>query len=390
MESAGAGPPMGVEEEYVLLGPGGLPEPGSARVRAVAEREPALARGEVDSELLQAQVEVATPVCAGLDEVAAHLARLRRGVVAAAGPGCRVASTGSAPFAPDEAVPVTPDRRYREMRTAAARLVDEQLINGMHVHVAVPDRAAGASCLGRLRRWLPVLIALGANSPFWAGRDTGFASWRTIVFGRWPAGGSPPFTAGAEDYERQVGELLATGVVADRKQLYWHARLSETYPTLEIRAPDVQLDVRSAVTLAGLARGLVVTALGEVERAVPVRDPADAVLRAAGWRAARHGLADVLVDPRGGTPAPAREVVGALLEHVAPALRAQGDLERVTAGVGELLDGGAGADRQRASVSAGGVDGLLDLIAPPPPRDPAASRRGAARRPPPGYPAGGG
>jgi carboxylate-amine ligase len=262
------------------------------------------------------------------------------------------------------AVPVTQKQRYREMRADAGRLVDEQLINGMHIHVAVPDRSAGGAALGRLRPWLPVIVALGANSPFWDGRDTGFASWRTVVFGRWPVSGSPPYTADAATYEQRADELVATGVIPDRRQIYWHARLSEQYPTLEVRAPDVQLDVDSAVTLAGLARALVATGLRESRRGVRPLDPPGDVLLAAGWHAARHGLDANLVDPRSGTPAKAADVVGALLDHVAPALRELGDTERVTDGVGRLLDAGTGAARQRRVASAGGLPALLELIAP--------------------------
>jgi carboxylate-amine ligase len=261
-------------------------------------------------------------------------------------------------------VPVTQERRYQEMRVDAARLVDEQLIGGMHVHVAVPDRSADAAPLGRLRPWLPVLVALGANSPYWDGRDTGFASWRTVVFGRCPVSGPPPFIADAAHEEERVTALLATGVIPDRHQLYWPARLSEDYPTLEIRAPDVQLDVHSAVTLAGLARALVVTALREGRREGRRLNPPASILEAAGWHAARHGLNANLVDPRHGTPAAAAEVVDPLLDRLTPTLNDLGDLDRVTDGVRHLLDGGTGAARQRTALAEGGTEGLLDLIAP--------------------------
>ncbi|MFG1809511.1 glutamate--cysteine ligase [Streptomyces sp. NPDC049040] len=357
---------LGVEEEFLLLDEEtGLPVPRAAQVRAAAERGTVLRRGEVDDELLQAQVEVATPICTDLDEVTAHLTRFRVALAAATRlSGCRLAATGGAPLASASEVPVTQTRRYREMRVEAARLVDEQLIAGTHVHVAVPDRSSGAAALGRLRPWLPVLIALGANSPYWEGRDTGFASWRTVVFGRWPVSGSPPFITDADGYEERVNALLATGVVPDRHQLYWHARLSDDYPTLEVRAPDVQLDVETAVTLAGLVRGLVVTALDDVHRGAPTADPSASVVRAAGWHAARHGLDGTLVDPLSGTPAAAAEVVDVLLGHVAPALEESGDLDRVAWGLRRLLEGGTGAERQRAAVADGGTDGLLDLIAP--------------------------
>ena len=126
-------------------------------------------------------------------------------------------------------------------------------------------------------------------------------------------------------------------------QVYWHARLSEQYPTLEVRAPDVQLDVDSAVTIAGIARGLVVTALREARHGVRPLDPAGSILNASGWHAARHGLGGDLVDPRHGTPAPAAEVVGALLDHIAPALKDLGDADRVAAGAQVLLEEGTGA-----------------------------------------------
>ncbi|WP_405578761.1 glutamate--cysteine ligase [Streptomyces sp. NBC_01190] len=373
---------LGVEEEYLLLdGETGLPAPRAGQVQAAAHLEPVLGSDEVDSELLQAQVEVATPVCVGLDEVTAHLARFRQAVGAAADRvGCRLAATGGAPVSSGRPVPVTENRRYQEMRVDAGRLVDEQLICGMHIHVAVPDRSSGAAALGRLRPWLPVLVALGANSPFWEGRDTGFASWRTVVFGRWPVSGSPPFIANGADYESRVGALLGTGVIKDRHQLYWHARLSEEYPTLEVRAPDVQVDIDSAVTLAGIARGLVTTALRETRRGATPLDPPASIMNAAGWHAARHGLTGLLVDPRRATPAPAADVVHALLDHITPALRELGDSERVTAGVGRLLDHGTGSARQRRAVAEGRPDALLDLIAPGPAARHEAGRPAEAER----------
>jgi carboxylate-amine ligase len=163
-----------------------------------------------------------------------------------------------------------------------------------------------------------------------------------------------------------VAALLGTGVIADRHQLYRHARLSDDYPTVEVRAPDVQLDVDNAVTIAGVTRALVATALREGRRGARALDPPASVMQAAGWHAARHGLADDLVDPRTATPSPAADVVGSLLEHLTPALKELGDADRVTAGVQHLIDNGTGAARQRAAFAQGGTESLLDLIAPEP------------------------
>ena len=110
--------------------------------------------------------------------------------------------------------------------------------------------------LAAVRPWLPVLLALSANSPFWRGRDSGFASFRAVHFARWPVEGAPPVFASVEDYERRADDLLTTGAIADRGQLYWHARLSEHEPTVEVRVADVQLDAADAVVLAGLVRAI--------------------------------------------------------------------------------------------------------------------------------------
>lgn len=355
---------LGVEEEYLLLEQEtGLPAPCAQRVHDDARIESGLGHEEVDRELLQAQMEIATPVCGSLDEVRDHLTRLREAVTGAADrAGCHLAAVGGLPTPAWRDVPVTRERRYQKMHAEARRLVDEQLICGMHIHVAVPSRSVGASALGRVRPWLPVLLALGGNSPFWQGQDTGFSSWRTVVFGRWPVSGSPPFVADAADYDERVEALTATGVIPDRKQLYWLARLSERYPTLEVRAPDVQLDVEDAVTIAGLARALVSTAIREAQHAERALDPPASVMHAAEWHAARHGLSGTLVDPRHGTQADAADVVRALLDHTSAALKESGDAEQVAAGVRRFLDKGTGADRQRAAEREGGMAAVLALI----------------------------
>ncbi|MDI5963326.1 glutamate--cysteine ligase [Streptomyces sp. SL13] len=353
---------VGVEEEYLLLDADtGSPVSRGAHVRGLPALAPMVRCGEVDAELLQAQLEVATPVCGALAEVDAHLRRLRAALgEAVAGAGCRIAASGTAPRLGQSHVTAEP--RYLAMWADAPQLVVEQLINGMHVHVAVPDPDSAVAALNRLRPWLPVLVAMAANSPFWDGRDTGFASWRTVVFGRWPVSGPPPVFAGARDYAERTGRLLATGVIRDLGQIYWQARLSQRYPTLEVRALDVQLCPREAVTFAGLVRALVVAALTDARAGVPGADVPGELLTAANWRAARHGLGGTLVSPLDGTLRPAAEVVIALVDHVTPALKTTGDLDRVTEGVDRLLREGTGAHQQRAAFAAGGRAGLLDLL----------------------------
>jgi glutamate---cysteine ligase / carboxylate-amine ligase len=358
---------VGVEEEYLLVDLGGVPVARSAQVLTAAGQHPPAGDADFQHELLEVQVEVATPVCRSLAEVGGHLAGLRRALArAAAVEGCRLTPVGAAPLPPDEGdVPITDTPRYRDMLRQAPALVEEQLINGMHVHLGVPDRSAGVRVMAGVRAWLPVVLALSANSPLWRGRDSGFASFRAVHFARWPVEGPAPVFASAEDYEARAEALLATGAIRDRGQLYWHARLSEHVPTVEIRVADVQLEVGTAVLVAGLLRGLGLTAL----RAPRVPPPADQVpvelVRAATWAAARYGLDGDLVDPRSGRAEPARDVVAALLEHVRPALEELGDRQLVEERTARLLADGNGATRQRAALQEGGLEALLALLTCP-------------------------
>ncbi|GAA2780888.1 glutamate--cysteine ligase [Kitasatospora paracochleata] len=352
---------IGVEEEYLLIDPAtGVPVTRAARVQAAAGFQPAPGDEEVQREISQAQLEVATPVCHSLDEVGGHLLRLRHTLAQAAEAcGCRLAATGSAPFTDRLPVPVTPTPRFRRMRRQAAVLADEQLIDGMHVHVGVPDRGAGVAVLDGLRPWLPVLTALSADSPLWRGRDTGFASWRTVVFDRWPVAGLPPHFADAADYDRRVRRLVETGLIDDSGQVYWHARLSERYPTVEVRAMDVQLRVDEAVLLVGPVRALATRTLEQPPSAEG--DPPE-FLRATAWHAARHGAAGRLHDPLTGRLRSAREVTDGLLTHLDAPLRATGD-DRSTARLLERLHTeGNGAVRQRREVRRRGRSGLIGLI----------------------------
>ncbi|MFD0345013.1 YbdK family carboxylate-amine ligase [Kitasatospora aburaviensis] len=257
----------------MLLDPdSGLPLPHVDAVQEAAGMHPAVHHTELQNELLQAQVEVATPVCRDLAEVGGHLLRLRHALAAAAETAdCRLAACGTAPYAPSTPPAIVDAPRYHSIRRNMSRLADEALINGMHVHVAVPDPQTGVEVLNRLRPWLPVLTALSANSPLWYGSDTGYASWRTVVFSRWPISGIPPYFTDAEDYERRIDHLLEARLIRDRGQLYWQARLSAKFPTVELRAMDVQLRADEAVMLAGLVRALVVTAMRRRPPDVPRR-----------------------------------------------------------------------------------------------------------------------
>ncbi|MEU9196870.1 carboxylate-amine ligase [Streptomyces hundungensis] len=355
---------LGVEEEYVLIDPlTGVPVALSEEVRGAVGLGWVADEGEVQPELLQAQVEAATPVCEGLTELGGHLLRLRHALGAAAErKGCRLAAVATAPLAcPGRQVPVTAEPRYRRMHKQAGALVDEQLINGMHVHVGMPDRATAVGVLNRIRVWLPTVLAMSANSPLWHGTDTGFASWRTLVFNRWPVSGPPPFFTDVADYDQRIAALVSSGVIMDTGQLYWDARLSERYPTIEVRCLDVQLGVEDAVMLAGIVRALATTAIDAYGREEPVPAWTPEQLQAATWQAARYGLSGTLLHPHGDAR-PAAEVVARLLDHITPALAACGDDRYVLPAVQRLFRVGTGAERQRRARGQDGPRSLIDLM----------------------------
>jgi carboxylate-amine ligase len=354
---------VGVEEELLIVDPTGVPVPlGPAALavasrrgpgkdveehdraeRTQAERDPA---AHLVPELKEQQLELGTRVCDTLDEVAGELRFWRGRAEAAANEvGASIAALATSPVAVH---PVqTAGERYQRLLDRFGRTAEEVLTCGCHVHVSVADDEEGVAVLNMIRIWLPVLTALSANSPFWQGADTGYASFRSQVWHRWPTAGATEVFADAAEYHRLIEAVLATDTVLDTGMVYFDARLSEKWPTVEIRTADVALRVEDAVTLAGLVRGLVETAAretcaGQSPPAVPA-----AVLRAAGWRAGRSGVTGALVHPLTGRPAPAEQVVAALVDHVREALSDAGDDEAVREGVAAILRRGTGADLQR-------------------------------------------
>ncbi|MCY0903590.1 carboxylate-amine ligase [Arthrobacter sp. H14-L1] len=378
---------FGIEEEYLLVDPAtGLPKFISSEVSARLQASVHVDDGDIQHELLACQLETSTPPCHTAQEALESLLAFRGELSKAAHKSlARAASTGAAPKM-DEAPPeITDDRRYHRLRGSARAIVADQYVNGLHVHVNVPDKEAGVRALNRIRPWLPTLVALSANSPFWQDRDSGFESWRTISYRRWPVQGIPPVFNGAADYEDRVQHLIDTGVIIDRGVITWVARLSENYPTLEVRACDAQLEARDSVLLAVLIRALVTTALNgpsQPDPAHPGSAPAGSapagsapagsayagqqltpeLLDAALWQAARHGLSEDLIHPATGRLAPAADVTAALLALVQPALVEAGDSEFAADGLARMVERGTGSVRQRRARDQGGLPALLDLF----------------------------
>ena len=318
----------------------------------------------VQPELYRSQVEANTPVCATLAEVRDALRRTRRALVEAAeGEGLRIAAAGTHPFSHWRDQEVTPKTRYRNLAEDYRQVFREQVVFGCHVHVGIDDREAAIQTMNRVRPWLPVLLALSGSSPYWLGSDTGYASYRTEVWNRWPMAGMPhPFASRAE-YDRLVETLMATGSVREPTKLYWDVRPSTRFETLEFRVADVCMRVDEAVMVAGLVRALAHVCHQAAVAGAPGPSPRPELLRAAKWRAARHGLDAELVDVLDGRARPAAELVERFLRELRPGLEAGGDLEEVTELVRATVAHGTGAARQREAFRRSGrLEAVVDLI----------------------------
>jgi carboxylate-amine ligase len=251
------------------------------------------------------------------------------------------------PVLVDADASVTPKPRYQRIRQEFGELAKTSLACAMHVHVGLEEGEDGAVLLGDVGPWLPVLLAISANSPYWRGHDTGYASWRTQIWTRWPSNGTGQPFGSREEYDAVVRRLVDWGAALDPGMAYFDVRLSERFPTVEIRVADVCTDPEDAILFAALGRALVATA-ATGSASVPMPPWRTDLLRAASWRASRYGLAAQLVDPATLELGPARAVVESLLRHVRPALEETDDLGLVSDLVERLLSRGGGATRQRA------------------------------------------
>jgi carboxylate-amine ligase len=338
-------PTIGVEEELLLVDPdNGEP---IARNEAVA-RQAAENGVKLQLELTSCQVETTSDVVSSSGELRAALAGLRRvAATAAEASGARLLAAGLPPTVPHE-FPITDTPRYRQIAEKFGMIAHEQGICGCHVHVEIADRETAIRVSNRLRPWLPLFLALTANSAVYRSADSGYASWRSILWARWPSAGPPPHFDSADEYDAVVRMLLEAGAILDDGMVYWDVRPSANFPTIEVRVADVPATVAETVLLATLIRASVMTALDAERRGDRIRPLAPYALRTAYWKSARDGLAGNAIDlTESHAPTPARQLLEALVEHVRPALEALGDYDMVRAELARIAEQGNGAMRQR-------------------------------------------
>jgi glutamate---cysteine ligase / carboxylate-amine ligase len=348
----------GVEEEFHTV------DLATRRLTAQADRlTEQLPAGSFSSELQRSVLEANSRPWVSLADLAGDIAALRQAAIAAAEPlGLGIVAAGTVPLADPDTLQITPDLRYEHMRGEYRMLVREQLICGTQVHVDVADRDLAVAVAHRIAPWLPVLLALSASSPFWLGTDTGYASYRTLIWQRWPTAGALPEFESAADYDRAVADLIRSGVITDPGMIYFDVRPSAHLPTLELRICDSCPRLEDVVLLAGLFRALVIReTAAAIAGCLPVSVRPE-LLQAATWRAAQSGLQGNLVDPVSATPVAARRLFGQLLADLRPALESTGDWELVTELARSALARGSSAARQRTARANGGLRNVVDTL----------------------------
>ncbi|MFD8388157.1 glutamate--cysteine ligase [Streptomyces sp. NPDC059680] len=358
-----APPTLGVEEEFVLADRGTR----SAVCRSLSVVSAArdhLGGPHVVPELSQSQVETVSGVCRTGVELEAEIVRLRAGAAAAAAEhDCLLVPSGVAVLGRSGPPPVLDQARYQALARRFGQVIHEQGVNACHVHVGVAAREEAIQAVNHLRGWMPLLLALTANSPYCDGRDTGYASWRSMVWSRWPSAGPPPHLRGAAHYEQVVGQLMGSGAALDPAMVYWYVRPSAHLPTIEVRIADVLPDAGATTAYALLVRALVGHAVEVVRAAELAPEVPDLLLRAAYWQAARHGPSGTLPGTHIHDCAPM--TVGRLIEElwkrVEPYLSRYGDDRRVGDWLADVQLNGSGSARQRR-VAERHEDGLRAVV----------------------------
>jgi carboxylate-amine ligase len=332
---------VGVEEELMILDAESLD-----LVNAIESLLEESAAGDIKPELMESVLEISTQPCPGPGAAGQQLRALRAQVrESAAGRGFAIGAAGTHPFARWEEQRIVARPRYRDLIGALRFVARQELIFGMHVHVGLDDPEKAIHVSNGMRAHLPLLLALSANSPFWRGDATGLVSTRTPIFRAFPRVGIPPRYRDWADYERRIGVMCDSGVIADYTYLWYDVRPHPQLGTVEVRVMDVQTRVEHTVGLAAMVQALVRELAEGFERGARLEDIPYEMLDENRWLAARHGLDGELVDLPGIGRAPTKQLARRLLDRArehATDLGSRAELE----GVDDLLERGNGAQRQ--------------------------------------------
>jgi carboxylate-amine ligase len=353
---------VGIEEEFQIVDPVTRDLQSSVSEVLASGRE--LLHDQLKQEMFQAMVEVGTEICENVSEARGEVVRLRGTLAEIVGRlNCRLVAAGTHPFAHWLKMDVTDDDRYIMLTEQLQEIARSIAVFGLHVHVGVDDRDRSIELMNEVRYFLPHILALSVNSPFWEGRDTGIKSYRSVIWGRMPRSGIPDAFTSWDDYRSFVDTLINTNSIDEPKKIWWDIRPHPKFNTLEFRVCDMPTRLDETIALAALFQAVVAKLSWLRSRNLGFRVYQRALLAENRWRAMRFGVHGKLIDFGKGIEVPMRDLAHELLEFIDDIVDDLGSRAALQT-VYDILENGTGADRQlEVYRQTGDLKSVVDYLA---------------------------
>lgn len=337
---------LGIEEEFMVIDPQTMEL--RSHMQQIVEGGKVILKEQVKAEMHQAVVEVGTNICRNIQEARQEVTHLRRVIAGlAANNGLVIGAAGTHPFSLWSEQAITEHPRYEEIVNELQDTARGNLIFGLHVHVGIEDRNVGLQLMNAVRYFLPHVFALSTNSPFWEGRNTGFKSYRTKVFDKFPRTGIPEFFSSVGEYDNYINLLVKTHCIDNAKKIWWDIRLHPFFNTIEFRICDVPMLVDETIALAAVMQALIAKLYKLLKQNLNFRLYRKALINENKWRAARYGIEGKLIDFGKEEEVPTIHLIDELLDFVDDVVDELGSREEINK-IHNIIRSGTGADRQLA------------------------------------------
>lgn len=352
---------LGIEEEFQII------DPATRELRShmhqIVEGGKTTLKEQVKAEMHQSVVEVGTNICKDIDEARREVTYLRKMIgEIAAKQGLVFAAAGTHPFSRWQDQQITDHPRYHEIVDKLQDTARGNLIFGLHVHVGIPNREIGLQLMNQARYFLPHIFALSANSPFWLGRNTGFKSYRTKVFDKFPRTGIPDYFESVAEYDSYINLLIKTNCIDNGKKIWWDLRLHPFFETIEFRICDVPMRIDETIALAALIQAVVAKIYKLMKKNLSFRNYKRALINENKWRAARYGIEGSLIDFGKQEEVPTKDLIYELLDFVDDVVDELGSRHELRY-IEKMLENGTGADRQlKIYQSTGDLKDVVDYL----------------------------
>lgn len=352
---------LGVEEEYMVIDP--ATRELTSHDQKIVELASQIMHDSVKAEMHQAVVEVGTGICKDVTQAYHEIRHLRKTVSdIAKSLGFRIGAAGTHPFSHWSKQLITPNPRYDEIVNEMQEAARSNLIFGLHVHVGIKDKDMAIHIQNTIRYFLPHIYSLSCNSPFWEGRNTGFKSFRTKVFDKFPRTGIPDFFNSWDEFKNYVNLLIKTGCIDNAKKIWWDVRVHPFYDTIEFRICDVPTRVEETIAITAIFQALVAKLYKLRLQNISFILYTKALINENKWRACRYGIDGKLIDFGKQTEVETRALILELLDFVDDVVDQLGSREAINY-IRDILTQGTGADRQLAVYQqSGSLEAVVDYI----------------------------